>query len=113
TPVYSACGCTPQTTPSNDKPQHPEIVLAFWENQSEWENGTQQPTRPQWVGAALSMVNTAFLSQLGEYAGSGGMSRPRLAPYAPIWQGPAPVSRHNTGNFTQQDVIDIEQYMML
>ncbi len=100
-------GVNPIVT-SNGFPEHPEIVLAFWQNTNEWTSNTQQVTMGQWIGAALSFANTPYYSQLVEY----GASTPRVAPFAPVYTGTAPISGNKTSNFTTQDINDIEQYMM-
>ena len=107
-PPSCPSGYTPIMSGPGGSPQHPEIVLIFWGPNGEWSGSSEPFTLSQWVGAMLSMVNAPTFSQLIEY----GVSRPRMAPYAPIYTNPAPTTGHTPANFTVQDIIEISQEMM-
>jgi hypothetical protein len=101
----SCTPCTPQLTPSNGFPQHPEIAALFWESAAgEWTNGTNVAhTRSQEMGMLLSLVNNGqFWSEIAPMH----IAPPRLAPYASIFTGN--VNGHNpavkTANFTKTDI---------
>jgi hypothetical protein len=96
---------------SNGKYQHPEIAYSFWESVANpaFSNGTNSPSRTQWIGAMLSMVDNgqywAELEQYGTYGGANGaISPPRLAPYAALYQGS--INGHNVGagTFNENDI---------
>jgi hypothetical protein len=100
-----------QLSTGNGLIQRPEIAVAFWgDSTSTWDGtGTQVPTRTQLIGSALSIVNSPYYAALNQYGQSGGgmIDLPRLAPWAPIWIGPAPNSNDTTSTYTIQDVNDI------
>lgn len=91
---------------------HPEIVLSFWQdtNAPVWTNPeatspAQSPTYSQFIGGALSLVNSPYFAQLQQY---GPIDRPRLSPFAPIYTGNPPgAPTHTTKNFNTADVIAI------
>jgi hypothetical protein len=89
---------------SNNKNQHPEIAYAFWESPSNpaFSNGTNTPSRTQWIGMMLSTVNNGqYWAELSQY---GHISPPRLAPYATLWQGTKNGDAPGNQTFTENDV---------
>jgi hypothetical protein len=121
-PICGGFTCTtangkPGVTNPNHFYQHPEIILSFWQGSAhEWTSASQSPSRSQYVADALSMINGPYFAMLDQYANrvdgnnTGTIGNPRLAPFAPIYTGPAPGSQSNSGpvlGFGNADVINV------
>ena len=108
---------------------HPEIVLIFWEDATSgpvWSQNHDTKGNPppesygQWIGAALSLVNTPYFAGLAQYGppdtnggdNGGEITPPRLSPMAPIWNTTAPDGA-TTANFVKSDLQGIIQAEIL
>lgn len=120
--LLSSGVCTSQVTcapgwsvsTSNGKNQHPEFVIMFWQDPLlvggyQWNNGnggSPNPTYSQVIASSLYLANSPFFAAATQYEGSGIVTRPRLAPYAPILSNVPTGSPPNTytSSFQTSDI---------
>jgi hypothetical protein len=108
---YTGCTGTPTLTTPSGATVVPEIAIMFWQDTgaNTWGTGSgaNSPTYTQLVADSLAMVNSPYFAKLSQYGGSGMMALPRLAPFAPIYTGPAPNSGGTTSTMSWTDLTNL------